>query len=176
MRFTTKLLPSRSGNLGIITLNNPEKLHALTLDMCYSFQDVLSQYCKDESLRAILVKSSNNTNNSSQKKPAFCAGGDVKQLYEAGTQPPQSNKDDGRALWHGQGQPGVPTADFFRNEYYVNHMIATMNDRIPQISIWNGVTMGGGVGISIHGRYRVATEHVRKKRDCVGSEHPNIFT
>lgn len=73
-------------------------------------------------------------------KPAFCAGGDVKAVYLAG-------KSDDRAL----------TADFFREEYKLNHMIATQ--QVPQVSLWDGVVMGGGVGLSIHGKYRVATEN-----------------
>lgn len=73
-------------------------------------------------------------------KPAFCAGGDVKAVYLAG-------ESDDKAL----------TIDFFREEYKLNHMIATQ--KAPQISLWDGVVMGGGVGLSVHGKYRVATEN-----------------
>ena len=76
-------------------------------------------------------------------KPAFCAGGDVKKVYLAGI-----GKED-KSL----------TADFFREEYQLNHMIATQAPHMPQVSIWDGVVMGGGVGLSVHGKYRVATEN-----------------
>ena len=58
---------------------------------------------------------------------------------------------------HGQGLSGLETAEFFRQEYKVNHAIATLGK--PQVSLWDGVVMGGGVGISIHGKYRVSTEN-----------------
>ena len=78
-----------------------------------------------------------------KRKPAFCAGGDVKAVYLAGV------SGDDRAL----------TADFFAEEYRLNHLIATQPPHMPQVSVWDGVVMGGGVGLSVHGKYRVATEN-----------------
>lgn len=80
-----------------------------------------------------------------KSKPAFCAGGDVKAVYLAGL----SKKEDDTKL----------TADFFREEYQLNYQIATQPPHMPQVSIWDGVVMGGGVGLSVHGKYRVATEN-----------------
>ena len=80
-----------------------------------------------------------------KSKPAFCAGGDVKAVYLAGLE-----KDTSKTAL---------TADFFREEYKLNHMIATQVPHMPQVSIWDGVVMGGGVGLSIHGKYRIATEN-----------------
>ena len=74
-------------------------------------------------------------------KPAFCAGGDVKAVYLAGL------SDTEKSL----------TAQFFREEYKLNYLIASQ--QVPQVSLWDGVVMGGGVGLSIHGKYRVATEN-----------------
>ena len=93
-----------------------------------------------------------HVNKKGDYKPVFCAGGDVKSVYLCG----KENTTTG-----GYGHRGLLTADFFREEYAVNHAIATQYERtkIPQISIWNGIVMGGGVGLSIHGSYRVATEH-----------------
>jgi enoyl-CoA hydratase/carnithine racemase len=145
MRYTTRLLPSRSGNMGILMLNNPEKLHALSLDMIQCMQDVLQQWYQDDSMMAILLKSP-----PTKKVPAFCSGGDVKQVYLSGIETKNS-------IVHGQGAPGVDTAEFFRQEYQVNHMLATATK--PHVSFWDGIVMGGGVGISIHSRYRVATEN-----------------
>lgn len=125
MRFTTQLLPKRSENLGIVLLNHPKPLHALTIDMVHCFLDVLQQWYQDETLNAILVRSS------AAKVPAFCAGGDVKQVYLAGMRADSH---------HGQGILGIGTADFFRDEYTLNYMLA--KSPIPQISIWDGIVMG----------------------------------
>jgi 3-hydroxyisobutyryl-CoA hydrolase len=147
IRFTTKVMPSRSSNVGILRLNNPKPLHALTLDMSHCVQDVLSEWYADETVAAVLMKSSTDT-----KVPAFCSGGDVKSVYMAGT---AYNTGSG-VNKHGQGRPELATAEFFRHEYNVNHALATATT--PQISLWDGIVFGGGVGLSIHGKYRVATE------------------
>ena len=139
VRFTPLLLPSRKGNLGIFELNNPRPLHALSLDMIHCMNDVWKEW---GDMKAIIVKSSPNT-----KIPVFCAGGDVKAAWKAGM------VGDG----HGFGTPGLETADFFRHEYNLNYQMAT--SKIPQVSLWNGIVMGGGAGISVHGKYRVSTEH-----------------
>lgn len=67
---------------------------------------------------------------------SFCAGGDVRSIVEA-------------------GDPSVGR-NFFRTEYITNHMIGTL--KIPYVALIDGITMGGGVGMSVHGKYRVATE------------------
>jgi len=77
-----------------------------------------------------------------KSKPSFCAGGDVKAVYLAGL-----------------AEDKAHTADFFREEYELNHLIATQLPHMPQVSIWDGVVMGGGVGLSVHGKYRIATEN-----------------
>lgn len=79
---------------------------------------------------------------------AFCAGGDVKACY-------QSLIDNPNLVCN--GKPGVVNSDFFREEYRMNYRIGT--SKIPQVSLWKGIVMGGGVGISIHGKYRVATDN-----------------
>ena len=56
----------------------------------------------------------------------------------------------------GSGAAGIPSTDFFREEYQMNYAIA--QSKAPQVSIWEGIVMGGGVGVSVHGKYRVATE------------------
>jgi enoyl-CoA hydratase/carnithine racemase len=118
--------------LGILILNNPKALHALTHDMIDCMEDIFHEWSNDNSLKAILIKSSE------AKRPAFCAGGDVKSVYERGI---------------AQSAP----EDFFYHEYKVNHAIAT--SKTPIVSFWDGVVMGGGAGISVHGKYRVATEN-----------------
>lgn len=77
-------------------------------------------------------------NKAGKTKPVFCAGGDVKSIYH---------------------NPTSLASTFFQEEYQLNYKIATQPHHIPQVSIWDGVVMGGGVGLSIHGTYRVATEN-----------------
>lgn len=147
MSLTTKLLPSRSSNLGILQLNNPSALNALTIDMVRALNAVLPQWHSDPTLRATLMDGAHG------KRPAFCAGGDVRSVYESG-------QTEGTPSEHGYGKNGLLTADFFREEYLMNYRVATQDhSNCPQISIWDGVVMGGGVGCSVHGKYRVATEH-----------------
>jgi len=149
MRFTTKLLPSRTNNLGVLLLNNPKPLHALTRDMVDCADDVLREWTNDPTIQAILIKSSLKET----KRASFCSGGDVKTIYLEGLEQ-QKHK--------GETESGLPKPeDFFRHEYRVNHKIATCIDTIPIVSFWDGLVIGGGVGLSIHGKYRVATERTR---------------
>ncbi|KAL7528040.1 hypothetical protein ACHAWF_002416 [Thalassiosira exigua] len=138
--FTTQLLPSVSSKLGILQLNNPASLNALTLEMIRSMAPTLNAW-KTAGVRATLMTGTPYEKNG-KSKPAFCAGGDVKAVYLSGL-----SKDE--AL----------TADFFQEEYQLNHQIAMQPPHVPQVSIWDGVVMGGGVGLSVHGKYRVATEN-----------------
>ncbi|KAL3911658.1 MAG: hypothetical protein SGILL_007195, partial [Bacillariaceae sp.] len=126
-------------NLGVITLNNPKALHALTHDMIEGFEEIFQEWnigsgaSNESTIRSILLKAS------LAKRPSFCAGGDVKAVYQEGL-----------------NENGSPQ-DFFFHEYRVNHTIATAS--VPIVSLWDGVVMGGGAGISVHGKYRVATEN-----------------
>lgn len=113
---------------GIITLNRPKALNALNLSMTQKLLPKLQEWENEKKL--VIVKGSGDK--------AFCAGGDVKAIVLAA--------QEGSRLGN----------DFFRTEYTVNNIIG--NYKIPYIAILNGITMGGGVGLSVHGRYRVATE------------------
>jgi enoyl-CoA hydratase/carnithine racemase len=143
-----KIIATREGNVGIVELNNPRSLHALTHDMIESLHKLLTQWnsnadMADDSIHLWLMKSAEGT-----KVPAFCAGGDVKTVCQVGQASYKKN---------GTGECGVYTADVFRLEYSLNYILA--HGPIPQISIWDGIVMGGGVGLSIYGMYRVATEN-----------------
>lgn len=155
---TLQVIPSLSGNLGRLELNNPSGLNAITLDMVRSLHSALSHFCNSPTMKATLMVGRPYVNSRGETKPVFCAGGDVKSLYHNAT---AKDVDENNTDRHGYGTRGILTADFFREEYALNHAIATQYERtkIPQISIWDGITMGGGVGVSIHGTFRVATEN-----------------
>ena len=120
------------GNLGCLTLNRPDALHALNQNMCRLMVDALLAWRQDDAVQAIWIDHAPGTR-------GFCAGGDIRVLDE-------SCRDDGRLA-----------RDFFRLEYQLNHLIKTYPK--PTIAIMDGVTMGGGVGVSVHCTHRVATKH-----------------
>lgn len=161
MRFTPHLLPSRSANVGVLLLNNSKALNAVSLDMINCMQDVLNEWIKqDDCPKGVLIKSTKEDS----KVPAFCAGGDLKRLYE----------EDLAEIGFGQGKPALHSSEFFRQIYLLNDLLAAFttsslalyqDKSIPAfsnnpvvLSFWDGIVMGGGVGISIYGKYRVATE------------------
>lgn len=157
MRHTIKLLPSRIGNLAKLQLNNPAALNALTIDMAHCFTDTLTSWNNDPSLYAFLLEGGDSLEG---KPKAFCAGGDVKSIYQATIQ--DFNDSNEKAELHGYGHRNLSSSEFFRDEYKLNHLLATQSlssTKVPQISIWNGLVLGGGVGISQHGAYRIATQN-----------------
>ncbi|KAI7890271.1 ClpP/crotonase-like domain-containing protein [Mucor mucedo] len=114
-----------------VVLNRPQKLNALNLAMVRAMTPELQAWEKSDLAKVILLKSSGGK--------GFCAGGDVKtviDLAEAG---------DANAT------------NFFKEEYQLDHYIATMDT--PFVSIMDGITMGGGVGLSVHAPFRIATEN-----------------
>lgn len=121
-------LKGKAGHLGIITLNRPTQLNAITLDMTCVLEKRLAVWAADDTLLAVLIRG---------KGRAFCAGGDLRQLYDASLSH-QSN-----------------AADFFVHEYGFNLEIA--NFAKPYIAWCHGITMGGGVGLGFHGSHILAT-------------------
>lgn len=141
------LLSEKSnGGLLQIVLNRPKALNALTLDMCQSMNKLLTGTINvpDTTVGAFLVKGAGGK--------AFCAGGDVKSIWQDLTDLSKATEK----VEIGTGKPGVLHTDFFRDEYIMNYMLA--ESLVPQVSIWDGFVMGGGVGISIFGEFRIATE------------------
>jgi len=145
-----------SGNIGFIQLNNQQALHALNIEMIYAIQDVISSFRRSSSLKGIILTASPHP-----KSKVFCAGGDVKSVYLAGMGLNDNPEDLNafRLKQHGYGKRGLSTADFFREEYRMNYTIAKLSDKQPLTSIWDGIVFGGGVGISILGKYRICTEN-----------------
>ena len=118
------------GRIGHILLNRPKALNALTLEMCQHLLPTLQAWEKDNKVKAVVIRGAGDK--------AFCVGGDVIRLYE-----------DGRA-------GGLYPRDFYRTEYRCNTFIKRFTK--PYVSLIDGIVMGGGVGVSVHGSYRVATD------------------
>lgn len=122
------LLETKGNEKGVITLNKPKNLNSLTVPMIRTIYKQLLEWQSKVSF--VIVRSNSDK--------AFCAGGDVVDVAEAGKR--------GEKM----------ATDFFYEEYQMNYLIGTY--KIPQVALMHGITMGGGVGISVHGKYRVVTE------------------
>ncbi|XP_024167869.1 3-hydroxyisobutyryl-CoA hydrolase 1 isoform X1 [Rosa chinensis] len=114
-----------------LTLNRPRQLNALNFEMISRLLELFLAYEEDANVKLVILKG---------KGRAFCAGGDVAAVV--------------RDINEGNWRLG---AIFFRKEFTLNYLMATYSK--PQVSILNGIVMGGGAGASIHGRFRVATEN-----------------
>jgi enoyl-CoA hydratase len=134
--LTGEVVLETRGPLGLITLNRPKALNALTLDMIHRMHPQLDDWAADPAVRAVVIRGAGDR--------AFCAGGDVLSIWH-----------DGMAIRRGEPGTGM-TEDFFRYEYMLDHRIHTFPK--PYVSLLDGVTMGGGFGVSVHGSHRVATE------------------
>ncbi|TCP63299.1 enoyl-CoA hydratase [Rhodovulum bhavnagarense] len=121
----------KEGRAGRITLNRPKALNALTYPMCLEIEAALDRWRDDDSVALMLIDAAGDR--------AFCAGGDIAVMYETGT------KGD-----YAYGQK------FWRDEYRMNAKIAEYPK--PVISLMQGFTMGGGVGVGCHGSHRVVGE------------------
>lgn len=121
----------RSGAAGVITLNRPQALNALTLGMVREMRAALESWADDAAVTRIVIQGAG--------EKAFCAGGDIRKLVEAGK---EGRTEEALAFW--------------REEYELNALIASYPK--PYISLIDGICMGGGVGISLHGSHRVAGE------------------
>ena len=119
------------GHVGRITLTRPQAMNAMTYDMCMAIDGALRLTRDDPDVKMIVIDAEGDK--------AFCAGGDIAQLYETGT---QGDYDFGRSFW--------------RDEYRLNAAIFEYPK--PVISFLQGFTMGGGVGIGCHGSHRIVGE------------------
>jgi enoyl-CoA hydratase len=130
MTAENEILFERRGALGLITLNRPKALNALTHTMCVSMRVQLDEWADDPHIRTVAIRG--------EGERAFCAGGDIRALYES-------------------GRAGTPYAlDFYRDEYRLNATIKHFPK--PYVALLRGIVMGGGVGVSVHGSHRVADE------------------
>ncbi len=117
------------GRLGHVTMNRPTALNALTHDMSLRLDAQLRRWASEPRVEQVVITGAGDR--------AFCAGGDVRALWEAGPK-------------------GRLTQDFYWNEYRMNRRIFRYPK--PYVALMDGITMGGGVGVSAPGRFRVATE------------------
>lgn len=134
IQHTEEVIVERRGRLGLLTLNRPRALNAINQAMVMRLDAALVEWVRDDSVDAVAIQGTGER--------AFCAGGDVRALLAPST------AADRRAA-----------ADmFFRTEYTLNHRIHTFPK--PYIAFLDGVTMGGGCGLSWHGSHRVVTERM----------------
>lgn len=131
-----QILFERKGPLGLVILNRPEALNSLNETMCRLHTHQLLEWERDNTVAAVVITGAGDK--------AFCAGGDVVELYRSGL------------AWKKGDQTSLAWRRFFQEEYLMN--IAIKEFKKPYLAFWDGVVMGGGVGISIHGTYRIATE------------------
>ena len=129
----TEVLFARRGHLGIITLNRPKAVNALTAGMVAAMLEQLTAWANDDGVATVLVHGAGER--------GLCAGGDIVAIY--------------RDLLAG----GTQTAAFWQDEYRLNSLIARYPK--PYVALMDGLVLGGGVGISAHGSVRVVTERTR---------------
>ncbi len=132
--MTTDVVIRTNGPIGHISLNRPKALHALTLEMCHAMSAALSEWEHDDAIHAIILDHDDGR--------GFCAGGDIAMLRDSAL------NDD-----------GATGRRFFHDEYQLNHQMFTYPK--PIVAFMDGVTMGGGVGIAMPAKFRVATENTR---------------
>jgi enoyl-CoA hydratase len=132
--MTDDILTRIEGHAGIISLNRPGAIHALTLGMVHAMTAALLKWKKSGKVKCVIIDHAEGR--------GFCAGGDIAFLRNSAL---NDNGESGRK--------------FFHDEYQLNHLLFTYPK--PVVAFMDGITMGGGVGISQPARFRVATENTR---------------
>src|ERR1700761_5721546 len=127
------ILTEIDNQVAFITLNRPAALNALSLDMIIELDSVLRRFAADTTIRAVLIKGAGER--------AFCAGGDIRALY-------QSYRQQGRLH-----------VDFFATEYPLDYLLHCYPK--PYIALMDGITMGGGMGIAQGSPLRVVGDRTR---------------
>jgi enoyl-CoA hydratase len=125
-----EVLVGVEGRVGRLTLNRPKALHSLTLNMCRLMTEALLAWQDDAGVELVLIDHSGER--------GFCAGGDIRVLYDSAA------------------SDGAAAREFFFTEYRLNELLYRYHK--PVAAFIDGVVMGGGVGISMPARFRVATE------------------
>ncbi|WP_407181056.1 enoyl-CoA hydratase/isomerase family protein [Bradyrhizobium sp. STM 3562] len=134
------LIVRREGSAGIIRLNRPKAINAMTLEMSLGIDAALDRFEADPAVAVVLLEGAGER--------GLCAGGDIRGLYESS----KADGDLGKVFW--------------RQEYVMNARIAKYPK--PYVAFMDGLVMGGGVGLSAHGRHRVVTERTKLAMPEVG--------
>jgi len=134
------LIVRREGAAGIIRLNRPKAINAVTLEMFRGIEKALDEFEADPAVGLILLEGAGDR--------GLCAGGDIRALYDSS----RAKGDLGKILW--------------REEYILNARIAKFAK--PYVAFMDGIVMGGGVGLSAHGAHRVVTERTKLAMPEVG--------
>ncbi len=130
-----EIILERKGRVGSVTLNRPKALNALTQPMVLDLDARLKEWAEDPSITAVVVRGAGRDDG----RVPFCAGGDIRLLY--------GEQDDPERHF---------ATVFYAQEYRLNTLVFRYPK--PYVALIDGVVMGGGVGISIHGSHRVMTE------------------
>jgi len=139
--MTDEILFDRRGAAGLVTLNRPKALNAVTHGMVLALRTQLDRWADDPAVTRVVVTSAGER--------AFSAGGDIRHLYDLGK----------------AGRRGE-MLQFWRDEYPLN--AAIKNYRKPYVALIDGIVMGGGVGVSVHGSHRVAGDRFQFAMPEVG--------
>ena len=145
---STDILLERRGNAGLITLNRPKALNALSLPMVRDITRALTAWAGDPAVEKVAIRGSNKAGKPGTPEAlfgGFCAGGDIRFFHAAAL---ATEPSDRAAL-----------NDFFTEEYTLNHLIH--NYPKPYIAFMDGVVMGGGMGLSQGAKLRIVTEHTK---------------
>lgn len=122
------ILFDRLGGCGVVTLSRPRSLNALTLEMCRDLRRTLLDWADDDGIVCVVIRGAGDR--------AFCAGADIRRLHDEAKRDP------------------VGASRFFHEEYRLNALIH--RHAKPYVALIDGIVMGGGVGLSVHGSFRVA--------------------
>ncbi|MBM3535445.1 MAG: enoyl-CoA hydratase/isomerase family protein [Alphaproteobacteria bacterium] len=131
MTETSDIRFAVEGGIAFVTLARPRALNALTLEMIRAFYARLVPWSKDPAIRALVIEGEGDR--------AFCAGGDVRAVYDSV-----------------KASPSDLNRVFFWEEYKLNRLIHRLGK--PYVALVDGITFGGGLGLSVHGTHRIATE------------------
>ena len=136
-----EVIAAVDGRVGRLRLNRPRQLHALNTAMCEAMLTALERWRGDEAVEVVLLDHAVSPDDDAKLARGFCAGGDIRMIADSGA------------------ADGVAARAFFHTEYRLNHRLFTYAK--PTVAFMDGITMGGGVGIALPCRYRVATENTR---------------
>ena len=127
------VIGEKRGTAGLVKLNRAKALNSLNLDMVRQMTALLAAYAEDESIVSVIVLG--------EGERAFCAGGDIRAMHDSG----KVGGEEATAFW--------------REEFHMDHFIAHYPK--PYVALMDGIVMGGGAGISVHGSHRIVTERTR---------------